>query len=196
MHLRPLPGRRPGGAHPDLRNSAARPTPVVVKTFEPPPGWLLRRMPRRPWPVYTLEQVAEHNHKDDCWIVVDDKVYDMTPHVRNHEGWIGSGKISTLLAILSAMGTDCTEDFHDTHDANGFRELSAFQNGVLDRPNTNRKKISYYTWEQLVASGCVGDCPGMRAAKKAVAPVECEMCGEVACADGCPAASQRTASSA
>mmetsp|Transcript_38913 Transcript_38913/g.98680 ORF Transcript_38913/g.98680 Transcript_38913/m.98680 type:complete len:154 (-) Transcript_38913:87-548(-) len=153
-------------------------------------------MPRRPWPVYTLEQVAEHNHKDDCWIVVDDKVYDMTPHVRNHEGWIGSGKISTLLAILSAMGTDCTEDFHETHDANGFRELSAFQNGVLDRPNTNRKKISYYTWEQLVASGCIGDCPGMRAAAKAAAPVECEICGEVACADGCPAASQRTASSA
>lgn len=81
----------------------------------------------KPWPVFCMEQVAEHNHKDDCWIVVDDKVYDMTPHVRNHEGWIGSGKISTLLAILSCMGTDCTEDFNATHDSRGFKELHAFQ---------------------------------------------------------------------
>jgi hypothetical protein len=81
----------------------------------------------RVWPVYTLANVAEHNHKDDCWIVVNDKVYDMTPHVQNHEGWMGSGKVSTLLAILSAMGTDCTEDFNKTHDARGFRELNAYQ---------------------------------------------------------------------
>jgi hypothetical protein len=153
-----------------------------------------RRMPRRPWPVYTLEQVAEHCHNDDCWIVVNDKVYDMTPHVRNHEGWIGSGKVSTLLAILSAMGTDCTDDFNETHDANGFRELNAFQNGVLDRPNTTRERIKYYTWEQLVASGCIGDCPGMRAAAKAAAPDVCDICDASPCADGCPG-SRRTASS-
>ena len=118
-------------------------------------------MPRRPWPVYTLEQVAEHNHKDDCWIVVDDKVYDMTPHVRNHEGWIGSGKISTLLAILSAMGTDCTEDFHDTHDTNGFRELSAFQNGVLDRPNTTGRRSATTrgsSWWRRDASATAPEC--------------------------------------
>ena len=81
----------------------------------------------RPWPTYTLDEVAGHNHKDDCWIVVNDKVYDMTPHVQNHEGWMGSGKVSTLLAILSAMGTDCTDDFNKTHDARGFRELNAYQ---------------------------------------------------------------------
>ena len=163
----------------------------------------------RPWPAYTLEQVAQHAHKDDCWIVVNDKVYDMTPHVRNHEGWIGSGKISTLLAILSAMGTDCTDDFNETHDANGFKELNAFQIGVLDKPNTARQRIRYYTWEELVASGCISDCPGAKAAAKkaataVVAPTPapapapaaaifteaaalCEMCEASPCADGCPA---------
>lgn len=114
--------------------------------------------------------------------------------MRNHEGWIGSGKVSTLLAILSAMGTDCTDDFNETHDANGFRELNAFQNGVLDRPNTTRERIKYYTWEQLVASGCIGDCPGMRAAAKAAAPDVCDICDASPCADGCPG-SRRTASS-
>ena len=79
----------------------------------------------KPWPAYSLAQVAAHAHKDDCWIVVDDKVYDMTPHVRNHEGWIGSGKISTLLAILSAMGTDCTDDFAALHSAKANRPTAS-----------------------------------------------------------------------
>ena len=81
----------------------------------------------RPWPTFSLEEVARHDHKDDCWIVVSDKVYDMTPHVQNHEGWAQGGKISTLLAILSAMGTDCTDDFNETHDSRGFKGLAAFQ---------------------------------------------------------------------
>ena len=33
------------------------------------------------WPAYTMEEVARHDKKDDCWIVVNDKVYDMTKHV-------------------------------------------------------------------------------------------------------------------
>lgn len=70
----------------------------------------------RDWPVYTLEEVGRHANKDDCWIVVSDKVFDMTKHVQTHEGWIGSGKVSTLVALLSAMGTDCTDDVLDSHD--------------------------------------------------------------------------------
>eukprot|EP00966_Prymnesium_polylepis_P289551 6688134-Prymnesium_polylepis.2 len=40
----------------------------------------------------------------------------MTAHVQNHEGRIGSGKVSTLIAVLCAMGTDCTEDVLGRHD--------------------------------------------------------------------------------
>jgi predicted heme/steroid binding protein len=112
------------------------------------------------WAVYTLEDVAKHNHKDDCWIVVDDVVYDMTPHVRHHEGWSGSGKISTLIAILAAMGLDCTEDFHDSHPPGspGLAQLKAFQVGVLDKPNRppGGRWIRFMTWEDLVASGRLG----------------------------------------
>ena len=111
---------------------------------------------------YSLEDVARHAHKDDCWIVVNDKVYDMTAHVQNHEGWIGSGKISTLIAILSAMGTDCTEDFLDSHDARGFRELAAYQIGVLDKPNTGSRRVRFRTWDELEKSGCVTSLPGTK----------------------------------
>eukprot|EP00315_Gephyrocapsa_oceanica_P025895 CAMPEP_0185466758 /NCGR_PEP_ID=MMETSP1365-20130426/96892_1 /TAXON_ID=38817 /ORGANISM="Gephyrocapsa oceanica, Strain RCC1303" /LENGTH=224 /DNA_ID=CAMNT_0028073495 /DNA_START=38 /DNA_END=713 /DNA_ORIENTATION=+ len=82
-----------------------------------------------------MAEVARHCYSDDAWIVVSDKVYDMTAHVQHHEGWVGSGKVSTLLALLSAMGTDCSLDFNSTHDARGFRELHAYQVGILDRPH-------------------------------------------------------------
>ena len=38
------------------------------------------------------------------------------------ERWLQLGYLS-LLALLSAMGTDCSLDFNSTHDARGFREL-------------------------------------------------------------------------
>ena len=105
---------------------------------------------------YSLEEVAQHAHKDDCWIVVNDLVFDMTPHVANHDGWHASGKISTLLAILSAMGTDCTDDFVEVHDARGMRELAAYQIGVLDRPNkSEERRVRFKTWEELKLSGAV-----------------------------------------
>lgn len=34
----------------------------------------------------TLEQVAEHSKPDDCWLVIDGKVYDVTPFLDNHPG--------------------------------------------------------------------------------------------------------------
>ena len=64
----------------------------------------MARVGRRRTDVYTLEEVAAHNHKDDAWIVVDDIVYDMTPHLRHHEGWSGSGKVSTLIALVFTYG--------------------------------------------------------------------------------------------
>ena len=101
------------------------------------------------WPVYTLEEVGEHAHKDDCWIVVNDKVYDMTKHMETHEGWNGSGKVSTLVALLSAMGTDCTDDVLESHDRHAMRQISMFQIGVLDEPNGGSKLVRFLTWEQI-----------------------------------------------
>ena len=105
---------------------------------------------------YSLEDVASHAHKDDCWIVVNDKVYDMTPHVRNHEGWSGSGKVSTLIALLAAMGLDCTDDFYESHGPEALRMMPSFQVGVLNTPNLQKvKRVKFLTWEQLVESGRV-----------------------------------------
>lgn len=34
----------------------------------------------------SLEEVAKHNKESDCWIVVDNKVYDVTKFLSEHPG--------------------------------------------------------------------------------------------------------------
>ena len=110
----------------------------------------------RELPTYTLEEVAKHNKANDCWIVVHDVVYDMTAHCQSHEGWTNGSKQSTLIAVLSAMGCDCTLDFDDaSHSKKAMAQLAAVKIGVLDTPNVNRDRIRYRSWEELVESGAV-----------------------------------------
>jgi L-lactate dehydrogenase (cytochrome) len=56
---------------------------------------------------YSLEQVSHHNSKDDCWIVIDDGVYDITDFIPIHPG----GKTM----IFRVAGQDATEYFHELH---------------------------------------------------------------------------------
>lgn len=51
----------------------------------------------------TLDTVAEHGSEDDCWLVVEGTVYDVTEYITSHPG--GS-------AILQGCGTDATEMFN------------------------------------------------------------------------------------
>jgi len=51
---------------------------------------------------YTLAQVAEHNTKDDCWMILDNGVYDVTSFIPDHPG--GD-------KILRGCGKDATEMF-------------------------------------------------------------------------------------
>ncbi len=108
---------------------------------------------------YTLEEVAKHNHKNDAWIVVNDIVYDMTPHVLHHPGWNpsgGAGQVSTLIAILGACGHDCSDDFNEVHSPAAWKQMPAFKVGVLDPPNPAPKgtrRAAFKSWDQLVAEG-------------------------------------------
>ena len=55
----------------------------------------------------TIEEVQQHASVDDCWIVLQGKVYDITPYIPFHPG----GKYQ----ILRAKGKDATELFMKTH---------------------------------------------------------------------------------
>ena len=54
---------------------------------------------------YTLEDVAPHSKAEDCWIVIEDNVYDMTPYIKKqiHPGGA---------AILFGCGKDATAVFN------------------------------------------------------------------------------------
>ena len=51
-----------------------------------------------------LTEVAKHNTKTDCWVVVDGQVLDVTSFLSDHPG----GE----LAILTFAGKDATEEFN------------------------------------------------------------------------------------
>ena len=57
---------------------------------------------------YSAEEVAKHNKKDDCWVIIDGKVLDVTSFLPDHPG----GE----KAILLYAGRDATEEFNMLHD--------------------------------------------------------------------------------
>jgi len=56
---------------------------------------------------YPMEEVAKHNTKADCWVVVAGQVLDVTKFLSEHPG----GE----LAILTFAGKDATEEFNMIH---------------------------------------------------------------------------------
>jgi predicted heme/steroid binding protein len=57
---------------------------------------------------YTAADVAKHNKKDDCWVIIDGQVLDVTSFLPGHPG----GE----KAILLYAGRDATEEFNMLHD--------------------------------------------------------------------------------
>lgn len=89
----------------------------------------LRRLERK----WTLAEVRQHARKDDAWIAVDGKVYDITEHLVNHHGWHDNAAISTVLSILAHAGTDCSKEFREIHRPYpvAWRQLKAYYIGDL-----------------------------------------------------------------
>ncbi|PPR93482.1 hypothetical protein GOBAR_AA27206 [Gossypium barbadense] len=79
--------------------------------------------------VFTLAQVSEHNTPKDCWLIINDKVYDVTKYLKDHPG--GDE------VLLSATGTNLIA--HETCWSNTMSERSTSQ------PSLRRRHINLRT---------------------------------------------------
>ncbi|KCV70453.1 hypothetical protein H696_02795 [Fonticula alba] len=75
---------------------------------------------------YSREEIAMHNSADDCWIIIEGRVYDVTAFLNDHPG---GARI-----ILRHAGRDATEAFLDIgHSARAQVLLRKFLIGVAGR---------------------------------------------------------------
>ncbi|KAH6760455.1 cytochrome B5 isoform E [Perilla frutescens var. hirtella] len=65
--------------------------------------------------VHVFEEVLKHNKLEDCWIIVNGKVYDVTPFMAEHPG--GDE------VILSSTGKDATSDYEEVGHSDSAREM-------------------------------------------------------------------------
>ena len=56
---------------------------------------------------YTTEEVSEHNTTDNCWIIINNEVYDITSFLDKHPG--GSS------ILMTVAGEDATYFFEELH---------------------------------------------------------------------------------
>lgn len=66
-------------------------------------------------------EVAKHNSATDCWIIVNDRVYDVAKFIASHPGGP---------AILAGCGKDATEMFFKRQDGTAHSEKAQ---GLLDK---------------------------------------------------------------
>lgn len=74
---------------------------------------------------YTKAEISLHNKRTDCWVIIKDKVYDVTSYVEEHPG--GD-------AILTHAGDDSTEGFYGPqHGTRVFDIIDDFCIGELEQ---------------------------------------------------------------
>lgn len=64
---------------------------------------------------YSLDECLKHNTEDSCWLIIDGKVYDVTPFLDEHPGGYD--------IIITNTGKDATEDFEEIGHSNAAKEM-------------------------------------------------------------------------
>ncbi|TMW47405.1 hypothetical protein DOY81_007517 [Sarcophaga bullata] len=75
-------------------------------------------------PVIPLEAVAKHDDYSDCWVVIYDRVYDVTSFLQDHPGGAD--------VIMDYAGRDATLAFHGTgHSRDAIEQMRDYLIGEL-----------------------------------------------------------------
>ncbi|KAG9334820.1 hypothetical protein JZ751_006450 [Albula glossodonta] len=100
---------------------------------------------------YTLEEIKQHNTSKDTWLIIHDKVYDITSFLEEHPG----GEE----VLLEQAGADATESFEDVGHSTDAREmLEPYLIGELHMDD--RRKESAKLMDHMADTGPGGCCCG------------------------------------
>ncbi|KAF3080612.1 hypothetical protein TWF569_004923 [Orbilia oligospora] len=103
---------------------------------------------------YTYADVAAHDTKESMYVVIDDKVYDVSPFVDEHPG----GEE----VMLDVAGQDGTEAFEDVGHSDEAREiLSKYLIGNLKRSENDPKPIKISQAATSSSGESSGGLPGI-----------------------------------
>lgn len=81
---------------------------------------------------YTYDEISKHNTEIDCWIIVNNIVYDVTKFLDKHP--IGKD------VIIKRAGADCTNDLK-FHSKNAFKILEQYRIGIVNKEYSLYHKI-------------------------------------------------------
>ncbi|KAL1356041.1 hypothetical protein HN51_008017 [Arachis hypogaea] len=96
---------------------------------------------------YSMKDASKHSTKDDCWIVVNGRVYDVTQYLDDHPG--GDD------VILAATGRDATDDFEDAgHSKSAREQMEEYFIGELDTSAPIFTEKSYHVKLMQLAKQC------------------------------------------
>lgn len=108
----------------------------------PEDNYVLRNR-RTPLRFFSSEEVKKHNTAEDCWVIVDGKVYNVTAWVKRHPG----GE----LLILLVAGMDVTDPFLVNH-LPSVREkiLPKFQVGFVEDYKVCDRSVAFREMSKMV----------------------------------------------
>ncbi|KAI7814279.1 cytochrome b5 [Triplophysa rosa] len=93
---------------------------------------------------YTRQEIQAHNMSGDAWLIIHEKVYDITTFMEEHPG----GEE----VLLEQAGADATESFEDVGHSTDAREmLQQYYIGELhmdDREKESKKEVYVTTSEE------------------------------------------------
>ncbi|XP_035207590.1 cytochrome B5-like protein [Stegodyphus dumicola] len=115
---------------------------------------LFQSCPLRTERSYTLSEVSNHYHRNDCWIVICDHVYDVTPFLDQHPGGID--------IMMEHAGRDATVAFYGAgHHPSTMELLEAYCIGslaqhervnLIDSLAPNSRRSSIWSTEGIVVA--------------------------------------------
>ncbi len=76
------------------------------------------------------EEVARHNSPADCWVIFEDKIYDVSSYVNTHEGGAESFDSSTcgtdIAAQLTGQAGSDSSPKRNEHGSSAYTQLANF----------------------------------------------------------------------